>query len=372
VKYNCANGGPAPAKVTDEIFAESKRLEALELNSKDALNVDLSKANNSKFGNLELEVCDAPTEYANLMKTIFDFDKLKAFVNDKNFSMVYDSMHGVAGPFAKNIFGTQLGLDVSKMCINSEPKVDFGHSIDPIKYGHPDPNLTYAKELVALMGLNARGDIVDSKEDIAEFGAAADGDADRNMILGKQFFVTPSDSVAIIAANATTCIPWFAKNGLKGVSRSMPTSGAIDLVATKLNLGFHEVPTGWKYFGNLMDEDIIQICGEESFGTGSSHIREKDGIWAVLAWLSILAHRNASSDKFVSVEDVVREHWASFGRNYYTRYDYEGLKPEVANGLLDHLRGVVEKLNDREAKVDIDFGENTIDMADEYRYEGGH
>lgn len=227
--------------------------------------------------------------------------------------MCFDGMHGVSGPYATKIFGEIFGVKELYRC-NVLP--DFGGC-------HPDPNLTYAKELVDKMGINEK------VENAPEFGAACDGDADRNMILGKGFFVTPSDSVAIIVANHK-CVPYL-KDGIPGAARSMPTSGALDMVTKKLKIGNYETPTGWKFFGNLLDAGQISICGEESFGTGSSHVREKDGVWAVLCWLQILAAKNTDKSKpLVTVEQIVREHWAEYGRNYYQRYDYEGVDTDAA------------------------------------------
>merc|ERR1719297_563413 len=254
--------------------------------------------------------------------------------------MVYDSMHGVNGPYAKSIFVDELGQPES-VCANAIPKDDFGG-------GHADPNLTYAKDLVETMGLNRKGDKVDvGSRKVPSFGAAADGDGDRNMILGSQFFVSPSDSLAVIAAYADA-IPFFkSQGGLKGVARSMPTSGAVDLVAKDLNYDLFETPTGWKYFGNLMDSKVIFkgkdytpfICGEESFGTGSDHVREKDGLWAVLAWLSILASVNTDTSKpLVTVEDIVTKHWAKYGRNFYCRWDFEGVDKKSAEAMMDKMR----------------------------------
>jgi len=259
-------------------------------------------------------------------------------------------MHGVAGPFARELFVKELGLPPTVL-LNCEPKEDFGG-------GHPDPNLTYAHELVELMGLGAPKDPHDAKHSahkqsaaktaarIPTFGAAADGDADRNMILGERFFVTPSDSVAIIAANAVASIPYF-RTGLKGVARSMPTSAALDRVAQRLKIACYEVPTGWKFFGNLMDAGKLSICGEESFGTGSDHIREKDGLWAVLAWLSILAYRFHLANRLVSVQEVVHEHWRTYGRNYYTRYDYEEVNEAAAKKVMDVLVGLTKQFGEK-------------------------
>ncbi|KAL2342466.1 hypothetical protein Fmac_003751 [Flemingia macrophylla] len=271
---------------------------------------------------------------------------------------IYDALHGVAGAYAKRIFVDELGAQESSL-LNCTPKEDFGG-------GHPDPNLTYAKELVARLGLGKS----EPQDEPPEFGAAADGDADRNMILGKRFFVTPSDSVAIIAANAVEAIPYFSA-GLKGVARSMPTSAALDVVAKHLNLKFFEVPTGWKFFGNLMDAGLCSICGEESFGTGSDHIREKDGIWAVLAWLSILAYKNKDTlgDKLVTVEDIVRQHWATYGRHYYTRYDYENVDAGAAKELMGYLVKLQSSLSEVNQIVKgVRSDVSNVVNADEFEY----
>ncbi|KAK9118065.1 hypothetical protein Scep_016158 [Stephania cephalantha] len=310
IKYNMENGGPAPEAITDKIYENTKTLKEYFI-AEDLPDVDISAVGITSFrgpeGEFDVDVFDSATDYVKLMN--------------------YDGLHGVAGAYAKPIFVDELGGQESSL-INCTPKEDFGG-------GHPDPNLTYAKELVTRMGLNKEK----PQDNPPEFGAAGDGDADRNMILGKRFFVTPSDSVAIIAANAVQAIPYFSA-GLKGVARSMPTSAALDVVAKHLNLKFFEVPTGWKFFGNLMDAGLCSVCGEESFGTGSDHIREKDGIWAVLAWLSILAFRNKDNldgKTLVTVEDIVRQHWATFGRHYYTRYDYENVDAGSAKELMAHL-----------------------------------
>jgi phosphoglucomutase len=297
-----------------------------------------------KSDQVTVEVISSTESHVSLLKTIFDFGAIKALLDRSDFTMVYDAMHGVNGPYAKGIFVKELGQS-EDVCMNSVPKDDFNG-------GHADPNLTYAKELVALMGLNRKGEKIDvGDKQVPSFGAAADGDGDRNMILGSQFFVSPSDSLAVIAAYADV-IPFFkSQGGLKGVARSMPTSGAVDLVAKDLNFELFETPTGWKYFGNLMDSKVIFggtdytpfICGEESFGTGSDHVREKDGIWAVLAWLSILASVNTDASKaLVTVEDIVTKHWSKYGRNYYCRYDYEGVESSKAAAMMDKLRGEFE------------------------------
>lgn len=329
IKYNAENGGPALEGLTDKIYEITKTIDHYFM-PVGLPEVDISSVGTSTFGGpngpFVVDVFDSTEDYVTLMKTIFDFEAIKKLLTRPGFTFCYDALSGVAGVYAKRIFLEELAADQSSL-LNCDPKEDFGG-------GHPDPNLTYAKELVYRMGLGET-----SPEEIPEFGAAADGDADRNMVLGKKFFVTPSDSVAIIAANAVAAIPYFS-SGLKGVARSMPTSAALDVVAKALNLRLFEVPTGWKFFGNLMDAGLCSICGEESFGTGSDHIREKDGIWAVLAWLSILAFRNkdiSAAEKLVTVEDIVRGHWATYGRHFYTRYDYENVDSGAAKKVMTHL-----------------------------------
>jgi len=369
IKYNCENGGPAPEKLTNAIYANTTEIKEYKICS-DFPSVDISQVGcgtyKSDDGSSEVtvEVFDSTVIHVSLLKSVFDFDAIKVLLERSDFSMVYDSMHGVNGPYAKAILIDELGQSKST-CINAEPKDDFGG-------GHADPNLTYAKELVATMGLDKRGNKIDvERRSIPSFGAAADGDGDRNMILGSQFFVTPSDSLAIIAAYADA-IPFFrAQGGLKGVARSMPTSGAVDLVAKKMGFDLFETPTGWKYFGNLMDSKTVYnkknytpfICGEESFGTGSNHIREKDGVWAVLAWLSILAKENADpSEPLVTVEDIVTRHWATYGRNYYCRWDFEGVDKNGANGMVDKMRSETTENNGRT------IGKYTISKADDFVY----
>ncbi|KAJ4960722.1 hypothetical protein NE237_020632 [Protea cynaroides] len=330
IKYNMENGGPAPEAITDKIYENTKSLKEYFI-AEDLPDVDISTIGVTSFGGPEgqfdVEVFDSASDYVKLMKSIFDFESIQKLLQSAKFSFCFDALHGVAGAYAKRIFVEELGANESSL-LNCTPKEDFGG-------GHPDPNLTYAKELVARMGLGK----TNPEQEPPEFGAAADGDADRNMVLGKRFFVTPSDSVAIIAANAVQAIPYFS-GGLKGVARSMPTSAALDVVAKHLNLKFFEVPTGWKFFGNLMDAGMCSVCGEESFGTGSDHIREKDGIWAVLAWLSILAYKNKDNlneGKLITVEDIVTQHWAKYGRHYYTRYDYENVDAGAAKELMAYL-----------------------------------
>ena len=368
IKYNCENGGPAPEKLTDAIYQNTTSIKGYSI-CKDFPDIDIKTVGSTTVlgtdGSTEVtvEVIDETEAHIALLKTIFDFDEIKALLNRPDFSIVYDTMHGVNGPYAKKVLIDELGQPESS-CLNAIPKDDFNG-------GHADPNLTYAKELVAIMGLNKKGDKIDvSGKVVPSFGAAADGDGDRNMILGSQFFVTPSDSLAIIAAYADA-IPYFrSQGGLKGVARSMPTSGAVDLVAKDLNFDLFETPTGWKYFGNLMDSKALYggkdytpfICGEESFGTGSDHVREKDGIWAVLAWLQILASVNKEGEPLVTVEDIVRKHWAKYGRNYYCRWDFEGMDKVGATAMVEKMR------SDAAANTGRVMGSYTIATADDFTY----
>ncbi|CAL5338954.1 hypothetical protein CsSME_00022613 [Camellia sinensis var. sinensis] len=362
IKYNMENGGPAPEAITDKIYENTKTIKEY-LIAEDLPDVDISAIGITSFtgpeGQFDVDVFDSASDYMKLMKSIFDFQAIQKLLSSPSFTFCYDALHGVAGAYAKRIFMEELGAQESSL-LNCVPKEDFGG-------GHPDPNLTYAKELVARMGLGKSS----SQGEPPEFGAAADGDADRNMILGKRFFVTPSDSVAIIAANAVKAIPYFS-DGLKGVARSMPTSAALDVVAQHLNLKFFEVPTGWKFFGNLMDAGMCSVCGEESFGTGSDHIREKDGIWAVLAWLSIIAYKNKdnlSGGKLVTVEDIVRQHWAIYGRHYYTRYDYENVDAGAAKDLMACLVKLQSDLTEVNKIVKgIRSDVSNVVNADEFEY----
>ncbi|CAM8937453.1 unnamed protein product [Rhodiola kirilowii] len=345
IKFNYSSGQPAPESITDKIYGNT--LAISEIKMAEIPDVDLSQLGTSKFGKFTVEVVDPVSDYLELMENVFDFNLIKGLISRSDFRFVFDAMHAVTGAYAKPIFVEKLGASLDSI-INGVPLEDFGH-------GHPDPNLTYAEELVRILfGENA-----------PDFGAASDGDGDRNMILGTSFFVTPSDSVAVIAANAQDAIPYF-QSGPKGLARSMPTSGALDRVADKLKLPFFEVPTGWKFFGNLMDAEKLSICGEESFGTGSDHIREKDGIWAVLAWLSIIAYRNKdkkAGEKLVSVADVVKEHWATFGRNFFSRYDYEECESEGANKMVEYLRDLISKSNTGDK-----YGSYTLQFADDFTY----
>lgn len=362
IKYNMENGGPAPEAITDKIYENTKSIKEYII-AEDLPDVDISAIGTTNFtgpeGQFDVEVFDSAFDYVKLMKSIFDFQSIQKLLSSPKFTFCYDALHGVGGAYAKRIFVEELGAQESSL-LNCVPKEDFGG-------GHPDPNLTYAKELVACMGLGKS----DAKNEPPEFGAASDGDADRNMILGKRFFVTPSDSVAIIAANAVDAIPYFSA-GLKGVARSMPTSAALDVVAKHLNLKFFEVPTGWKFFGNLMDAGLCSICGEESFGTGSDHIREKDGIWAILAWLSILAYKNKENlggAKLVTVEEIVRKHWATYGRHYYTRYDYENVDAGAAKELMAYLVKLQSSLPEVNKIIKgIRSDVSNVAKADEFEY----
>ena len=341
IKYNVANGGPALEAFTDAVFERTKSLSEYKICdglpeidlSTPARHVFAATADSDPF--FEVEIIDSTADWIGLIRQVFDLPKIKSLLSRSDMSFAFDGMHGVAGPYAHALFGEELGVPTSSLH-NCAPAVDFNG-------GHPDPNLVYAAELVERMGLNSNNP---ESEDYPVLGAAADGDADRNMILGRGFFVTPSDSLALIAAHYKA-IPWLAADGgLRAVARSMPTSGAVDRVAQALELPLYETPTGWKFFGNLMDSDLLGgeklsplLCGEESFGTGSSHVREKDGLWAVLCWLSILAHHNENTPvgSLVGVGEVVRQHWAKYGRNYYSRYDYETVDSAAANTMVSQL-----------------------------------
>ncbi|NHZ39092.1 alpha-D-glucose phosphate-specific phosphoglucomutase [Massilia aquatica] len=333
IKYNIANGGPAPEKITDAIYEQTRVL--TEYRTSDAADLNLDAVGHARIEQMEVEVIDPVADYAELMGELFDFAAIKALFA-RGFTMRFDGMHAVSGPYAHAILEGLLGAPAGTV-INGTPLEDFGGH-------HPDPNPVNAAELVALM----------SGQGAPDFGAASDGDADRNMIVGRGIAVTPSDSLAIIAANAAVA-PGY-RGGIKGIARSMPTSTAPDRVAQALNVPCYETPTGWKYFGNLMDAGMVTLCGEESYGTGSSHIREKDGLWAVLFWLNLLA----ASGK--PVETLVREHWARFGRNYYSRHDYEAVESTAAEGLMTHLR---EQLPALAGQVIEGY---TVDVADDFVY----
>ncbi|KAI8994415.1 hypothetical protein BC832DRAFT_569362 [Gaertneriomyces semiglobifer] len=316
IKFNMSNGGPAPESVTDKIYKITTQISSYKL--ADLPHVDLSAIGSKSYGDLTVEVVDSVSDYVELMKEIFDFNMLRDFFKSRpSFRVLFDSMHGVTGPYNRRLLVDELGLPTSSV-MNDTPLTDFGG-------GHPDPNLTYAHDLVQRV-----------ESESIDFGAASDGDGDRNMIIGKGAFVNPSDSVAIIAAYATDAIPYFRKTGVKGLARSMPTSGALDLVAKKKGIKLYEVPTGWKFFGNLMDANQCSICGEESFGTGSDHIREKDGVWAILAWLSIVAYASKTNPN-VSLNDILNKHYEVYGRNYFSRYDYEEVDSAAAQKVMDNL-----------------------------------
>ncbi|MGK6311887.1 alpha-D-glucose phosphate-specific phosphoglucomutase [Neorhizobium sp. DT-125] len=333
IKYNIGNGGPAPEKITDAIFARSKVIDTYKIADVDDVNLD--EIGSFKVAGMEVEVIDPVADYAELMEQLFDFSAIRALIAS-GVRIAMDSMGAVTGPYAKEIFENRLGAPEGSVR-NFTPLPDFGGH-------HPDPNLVHAKELY--------DDVM--SPDGPHFGAASDGDGDRNMIVGKGMFVTPSDSLAIIAANATVA-PGYAK-GIAGIARSMPTSAAADRVAEKLKIGMYETPTGWKFFGNLLDAGKATVCGEESFGTGSDHVREKDGLWAILFWLNIMAARNES------VAEIVKKHWAEYGRNYYSRHDYEEVDSDAANGLMTALREQLATLPGRT------FGRLKVGSADDFAY----
>ncbi len=333
IKYNIGNGGPAPEKITDAIFACTKSIASYK--TIDAGDVDLDALGETHVAGASVEIVDPVTQYAALMRTLFDFDAIRALFAS-GFRMRFDAMHAVTGPYAHAILEGELGAGAGTV-VNGTPLPDFGGH-------HPDPNLTYAKELYDLM----------MSPQAPDFGAASDGDGDRNLVIGRGIFVTPSDSLAMLAANAHLA-PGYAK-GLAGIARSMPTSAAADRVAAKLGIASYETPTGWKFFGNLLDAGLATICGEESAGTGSNHVREKDGLWAVLLWLNILARRR------ISVAELAREHWATYGRNYYTRHDFDEVDLAAATTLMDALRATLPSLPGRA------FGALTIAAADDFSY----
>ena len=334
VKFNTSNGGPAPEKVTSAIFEASKTIQGYKI--LEAPDIDLDTLLITQLNETTVEVIDPVAEYADLMQSLFDFDHIRDFLTSGDFRLCMDPLHAVTGPYAHLLLEERLGAAPGSVQ-NGTPLEDFGG-------GHPDPNLVYAHDLVEIMfGDNA-----------PDFGAASDGDGDRNMVLGRKFFVTPSDSLAVLAANAHL-VPGY-KDGLAGVARSMPTSAAVDRVAEKLGINCYETPTGWKFFGNLLDAGQATLCGEESFGTGSNHVREKDGLWAILFWLNILAVREQS------VEEIVRDHWQTYGRNYYSRHDYEGIDSGNANQLMEGLRSQLSSLPGQR------LGNYEVDYADDFSY----
>ena len=330
IKYNASNGGPAPERITDAIFAKTKSIVSYKIT--DTPDVDISSIGISKVGNMPVEVIDPVADYAELMQSLFDFDAIRTLIKT-GFTMKFDAMGAITGPYGHAILEGMLGFPKGTV-MNGTPLPDFGGH-------HPDPNLVHAKELVDLV----------MPDGGPEFGAASDGDGDRNLVIGRGMYVTPSDSLAILAANATLT-PGYSQ-GLAGIARSMPTSSAPDRVAEKLGIACYETPTGWKFFGNLLDAGMATICGEESFGTGSSHVREKDGLWAVLMWLNVLAKRRQS------VAEIVHAHWREYGRNFYSRHDYEEVDANAANGLMQALR-------DRLATLP---GKHGINGADDFAYD---
>ncbi len=334
IKFNTPNGGPAPEAVTEAIFARTR--EIVEYRTLASEEIDLDIIGSMSLGETQVDIIDSVTDYAALMEELFDFRRIKQMFDSGLFRMAFDAMHAITGPYAKRILEDRLGAEPGSV-INGDPKEDFGGA-------HPDPNLVHAHEVVALT----------TGHDAVDFAAASDGDGDRNMILGRNFFVTPSDSLAVMAANAHH-VKGYA-NGLSGVARSMPTSQAVDRVAAALGVDCYETPTGWKFFGNLLDAKRITLCGEESFGTGSDHVREKDGLWAVLFWLNLLAVRRQP------VAKIVQAHWRRFGRNFYTRYDYEGIDAGAANDLMTHLQTRLAGL------PGTTLNGHTVDYADNFAY----
>ncbi|MCG6902088.1 MAG: alpha-D-glucose phosphate-specific phosphoglucomutase [Rhodobacter sp.] len=333
VKFNTSNGGPAPESITDRIFSETQKIS--EYSIVESHDVDLSTPGTTRLGDMQIEVVDPVAAYQALMEKLFDFAKIRALFAS-GFRVRFDAMHAVTGPYATAILQGVLGAPAGSV-VNATPLTDFGG-------GHPDPNPIWAKDLIDRM----------MADDAPDFGAASDGDGDRNMIVGRGLYVTPSDSLAVLAANARL-VPAYA-SGLAGVARSMPTSRAVDRVAETLGLQCYETPTGWKFFGNLMDDGRVTLCGEESAGTGSDHVREKDGLWAVLFWLNILAETGQS------VQDLMRAHWQRFGRNFYTRHDYEAVEMDKANALIASLRA---RLSDLPGQT---IAAKTVTQADDFSY----
>ena len=333
IKFNSANGGPASEQLTEAMFAYSKEINGYRIAKGNAIDID--HLGRHYLGEMEVEIIDPVNDYAELMESLFDFKAIKELFASE-FRMRFDAMHAITGPYAHEILENRLGATAGTV-INGTPLEDFGG-------GHPDPNLAHAKELVAEM----------FSDNAPDFGAASDGDGDRNMILGANTFVNPSDSLAIIAAKSEL-IPGY-HGRLTGIARSMPTSSAADRVAKKLGIEMHETPTGWKFFGNLLDADQVTFCGEESFGTSSDHVREKDGLWAVLYWLNILAVEK------VSVADLLQQHWQEYGRTYYTRHDFEEIESKPANGVMQHIESRFASL------VGFTVGQRTITQADNFSY----
>ncbi|KAH8694927.1 phosphoglucomutase PgmA [Talaromyces proteolyticus] len=345
IKYNLANGAPAPESVTNKIYETSKSLTSYKITQ--LPDVDITQIGTRKYGDLEVEIVDSVTDYVDFLKEIFDFDLIRNFLKTHpDFKVLFDSMNGVTGPYGVRIFQDELGLPASSTQ-NSVPKSDFGG-------GHPDPNLVYAHELVEAVDKNG-----------IQFGAASDGDGDRNMIYGAKTFVSPGDSLAIIAHHAKL-IPYFRNQGVYGLARSMPTSGAVDLVAKAQGLQSYEVPTGWKFFCALFDNKKISICGEESFGTGSNHIREKDGVWAVVAWLNIIAGvAKEKPNETPSIASIQNEFWQTYGRTFFTRYDYEQVDSTAAGKVIALL---TELINNKDSFVGSSVAGRKVSDAGNFSY----
>ena len=334
IKYNAANGGPAPEKITNEIYEQTLKID--KYFSLQAEDIDLDTLGNHPIGEAQIEIIDPVADYAELMESIFDFPAMSSLFSGGGFRMCFDAMHAVTGPYAKEILENRLGASEGTV-INAIPLEDFGG-------GHPDPNQVHAHELVS----RSKG------EGAFDFGAASDGDGDRNMVLGKDFYITPCNSLALLAANAKL-IPGYS-GGIAGIARSMPTSRAADRVAASLGVECYETPTGWKFFGNLLDAGKITLCGEESFGTGSNHVREKDGLWAVLFWLNLIVAKQQP------VATIVREHWSEYGRDYFTRHDYEGVDSDKAHEMIGTLRQSLDTLTGQE------FAGLRVESADDFAY----
>lgn len=336
IKYNVSNGGPAPETFTNKVYDTASSLQRYLIN--DNKDITLDKPGDTKIDGTQITILDSVSDYAELMEHLFDFDLIHSMFDSGVFNMAFDAMHAITGPYAREILIKRLGAS-EETVMNGIPLPDFGG-------GHPDPNLVYAKDLVAIMN---------QKLQAPDIGAASDGDGDRNMILGREFFVNPSDSLAVMAANAHL-LPGY-KHGLSGIARSMPTSTAADHVARRMGVKCYETPTGWKFFGNLLDAGLINLCGEESFGTGSDHIREKDGLWAVLFWLNMIAVKKQS------VANIVHQHWYAFGRNYYSRHDYENIDLTIAQTIMTELQGQLSTLPGK------NWGDYHVMLADNFSYQ---
>ncbi|KAI9663387.1 MAG: Phosphoglucomutase-2 [Alyxoria varia] len=344
IKYNLANGAPAPESVTNNIFETSKTLSSYKI--ADLPDIDLSKVGKQSTGPVEIDIIDSTKDYVDMLKEIFDFNLIRVFLKEHpDFKILFDGLSGVTGSYGVEIFEKELGMKGSTQ--NCVPKPDFGGH-------HPDPNLVYARSLVEAVDKNG-----------IHFGAASDGDGDRNMIYGANAFVSPGDSLAIIGHHAKL-IPYFKKQGVYGLARSMPTSAAVDLVAKKQGLQCYEVPTGWKFFCGLFDSDKMNICGEESFGTGSNHVREKDGLWAIVAWLNIIAGVGQQTQATPSIKSIQHDFWKTYGRTFFTRFDYEGCETDGANKVTAHMK---ELITTKKSKfVGSTVGDRKVSEADDFSY----